>query len=204
MVLSNHLSRHVEVAAELTSMKEANVRLLYELAQMKEAAKGDRKALVATKEVVETSCLAQRRIEKKLKALKKEANDLSATLKRHEASFARKGVKTSALLVKSLGSVGALIPPFEVAEGNDMERAFPTGWRPSCKFTSLFSVEVGLNLLEGRGCQYVGSLTDANIVVGFDSRGGASKAVKQAARRILTEYYVSHGREATHANSSVD
>lgn len=98
-------------------------------------------------------------------------------------------MKASASLVKSLGSVGAIVHPFEVAEGGDVERAF-FDWledqllalseviERSCKFASLFSIEVGFNLLEGLGFQHVGGLANAGIVIGSGSREGANEAVK--------------------------
>lgn len=187
------------MVAKLTAVKEANARLLDDLAQMKGAVKGDKRAPIAAKEAVETSHSAQLHAEKKMKIAKKEADNLSATFDHRVAFSTRKGAKTGPFLVKSLGSIGALVPPFKVAKGEEAERVF-FNWLEaqlpalleiidrSCKFASLFNIEASLNLLEGRGCKHVGSLNDADTVIGSDSREGASEAVKQAARRILTEY----------------
>lgn len=67
----------MEAVVELDAVKEANAWLQDELAQLKEAAEGDRKALVAEKETIETTRSVDLLAEKKLKAAKKEVDDLS-------------------------------------------------------------------------------------------------------------------------------
>lgn len=91
---------------------------------MVEGGQCDRKALVVVKEMVETTLSAHLLAEKKLKVAKREVDDLSTTLDCREAFFARIGVKISTYLSKSLGRVGAHVPPFEVAEGENVERGF--------------------------------------------------------------------------------
>lgn len=47
------------------------------------------------------------------------------------------------------------------------------------------------------GCVHVGDLVDSTLTaVGSDSHEDMSEAVQQAARRLVSEYWVAHGREA--------
>lgn len=72
----------------------------------------------------------------------------------------------------------------------------------SCKFASRFSAEAALNLLERRECEHVGDLADPTVAfVDQDSREGMSEAVQEAARRIVSEYWVTHGCESARAEA---
>lgn len=52
-------------------------------------------------------------------------------------------------------------------------------------------------MLERLGCQHVGALADLSAAIGVDSRDGASGTIKVATRQVLTDYWVTHGCEAT-------
>lgn len=178
--LFGHLSRPTEVAAELA---------------------------VAAKEAVKTSRSMQERAEKKFMAAEEKAKDLSAIHDRREDFFAWKGARTSVSLVESIGSLFPL-----VADGEDAERSYfrwldaqlPSLTRvieKTCKFVALFCIDVSLNLLERLGSRHVGSLADASTAIGPDSCEGVSEVVKRVSRRILTNYWVTHGCEAVRADS---
>lgn len=114
--------------------------------------------------------------------------------------------------MESLGSVGAVVPPFVVPEGKDVERA-SFCWLEAqllaligvmergCKFVALFCIEVSFNLLETLACQHVRSLADLNTTIGSDSRDGASEVVNRATRRVLTDYWVALRRETARQDS---
>lgn len=55
---------------------------------------------------------------------------------------------------------------------------------------------MSFNLLERQGCKHVTTLAGSGTSIGLDSRDGSSGAIKVAARRVLTDYLVAHGREA--------
>lgn len=68
--------------------------------------------------------MAQERADKKLRADKDKAKELTTTLAGREELFAQKGARTSTFLVESLGSAGAIVSPFVVPKGDVVERAY--------------------------------------------------------------------------------
>lgn len=84
VALSGRASRQLEMANELAATKKANGRLEVEVARLKEAAEGDKKALLAVKEKVEAVHVERAKAEGKLKAVEKEAGALMSTLTHRE------------------------------------------------------------------------------------------------------------------------
>lgn len=164
-MLSSRASRLAETAEELAASKDTNARLELEVKWLKEVAAGDKKTLAATRKRLEV------------------AEDQGA------------------------GGGLAVIPPFEVTEEDNPKASFfewleaqlpavPSIIEKSCKFASLFSTEAPLNLLEGHKCEHVGDLADPTVVsVNKDSSEGMSKVVQEPAWRVVSEYWLAHGRE---------
>lgn len=83
----------------------------------------------------------------------KEVDALSSTLEHREAFFAWTGAKISAYLGKSLGRLVLKSLPSNLLEAQ--LPSVPDAIEKSYNFTSLFSAEATLNLLERRGCEHV-------------------------------------------------
>lgn len=108
------------MASELTAAKEANAQLLVEVARLKKAAKSNKRAIAAVKEAAEASRLAQERAEKKLRAAKDKAKELTTTVARREELFAQKGTRTA-----------PLFPPLLSPRASLLSQPPSAGWRPS-------------------------------------------------------------------------
>lgn len=190
---------------ELAATKEWNSQLKMEVAWLKEAAAGDKKALAKVQKKHEAT-------EGRLKTAELKRGALSSTLAWRNQYFAQKGAEVSSFLSTLLGEVGAHVPPFEVMEDGNPEDSFfawleaqlpavPSVNEKSYKFSLLLSAEAALNLMERRDCEHVGNMAEPMIVtVGEDSREVMSEAVERAAHRVVAEYWVAHGREAARAN----
>lgn len=103
--------------------------------------------------------------------------------------------------------MGACVHAFDSASQGDPKTPFldwlgaqhptiPEVIEKSSRYASLYSAEAAFCLLERQNCSHVAELADPKkIMIDRHCRDGSSDAMKLAARRVASEYWVSHGYE---------
>lgn len=78
----------------------------------------------------------------------------------------------------------------------------PSVVEKSCKYASPFTAEVALILLESHDCQHIADVADsAEVSIDRSCRDDVREMAHVAARRVVSEYWLAHGREEARSES---